>query len=184
MTARSRGARLGAAACTALLLAIGCQRAGVASAAADERDVAIYRAVLAGAESRLVVRTTSAPLEVGEMTTGQRIAMHARDLPGLDPSTVRSFQERNRVSEALPALGGSGVETVAEEEWQAHADSDEPRWNRGVMILSRIGYSREGTQALVYVVKACPLCGGAEYVLLARSGDRWAVVAKAGDWYS
>jgi hypothetical protein len=178
---RTRRARL--AACAAVLLLAACRHGEAAPATPDGQEAEIYRAVLATAESRLVVRTTSAPPEFAG-DARERIKMHRDELSGLDASTVRSFLERNRVSVPLPELGDGRLEMVSEEEWRAHGTSAEPRWNRGVMMLSRIGYSSGGTQALVYVVKACPLCGGAEYVLLTRTGDRWTVTARASDWYS
>lgn len=73
---------------------------------------------------------------------------------------MQSFFSRNRVSEPLPEVDS----TVA--------------W---ISVLSRIGYSDDGAQALAYVTHACPLCGYGQYVLLARSGDGWTVAAAALD---
>lgn len=180
---RGRAPWASLAACTAVLLLAACRHTEAAPRTYDADDAEVYRVVLARAESRLVLRTTSAPPEfVGDAR--ERIAMHGHALPGLQPGTAQSFLERNRRSASLPQLGGSRLELVSEEEWRAAADSRKRRWNRGVMMLSRIGYSRDRTQALVYVVKACPLCGGADYVLLTRTSDRWRVAAEANDWNS
>jgi hypothetical protein len=180
---RSRTRRAAFAVCATVLLLAACRHTGAAPPTRDGQEAEIYHAVLARAESRLVVRTTSAPPEfVGDAM--ERIRMHRNELSGLNTSTVQSFLERNRVSVQLPELGDARVEMVSKEEWSAHLDGRERRWNRGVMMLSRIGYSSDGTQALVYVVKACPLCGGADYVLLTRTGDRWMVTATANDWNS
>jgi hypothetical protein len=51
------------------------------------------------------------------------------------------------------------------------------------IVLSRIGYSRDGAQALVYVTRACHPCGGgSDYVLLSRARGVWTVTARSDVW--
>jgi hypothetical protein len=46
----------------------------------------------------------------------------------------------------------------------------------GYPVFSRIGFSPNGQEALVYFVDVCaPLCGGAAYYLLHRVGDGWEI---------
>jgi len=188
---RHRRIRPGFAVCAAVVLAGGCRAAGVPLAPAGEQDAAVYREVLATAPTRTVLRTTSAPLDLaGEAK--ERIAMHSAELNDLQPGTVRSFLDQNLTEASLQELGDSTLVWVSEEEWHAwmqqpresREGGETERWRHGVMRLSRIGYSRDSKQALVYVVHACPLCGSGTYVLLTRVGDRWSIAAEAADWFS
>ncbi|HEX2081340.1 MAG TPA: hypothetical protein VHG08_26790 [Longimicrobium sp.] len=157
----------------------------------DQHDAAIYRVVLASTQSRIVQRSTAGPLEsMGDVA--ERIAMHADALPGLDGSTIRSFLARHRMETPVPDLGDSSIVWMSREEWRAFAgrrngwaalDERHPG-NAGVILLSRVGYASDGTQALVYVTTACPLCGSGEYVLLARRGNGWTITGRAQDWVS
>jgi hypothetical protein len=194
---RFRARRLGFAACAAVLLAAGCGPSAPSPAAwpepthspapADERDAAVYRAVLAGAPTRTVLRPTGSPSLFTDDVPNS-IAANAPNLPGLDPGTARSFLDLDRTQTSLPELGDFSVVWVSEAEWRASMESVDARrmerWRHGVMRLSRIGYSDDRTQALVYVAHVCPLCGSGGYVLLARTGGRWSIVAESQDWVS
>ena len=51
--------------------------------------------------------------------------------------------------------------------------------------FSRIGYDRSHQRALVYVAHYCPLCGGADYVVVARDPQRgWSIVDRCLVWVS
>ncbi len=157
----------------------------------EQHDAEIYRVVLASAGSRIVQRSTAGPLEsMGNVR--ERLEMHAGGLPGLDRSTIRAFLANHRIETPVPELGDSSIVWMSREEWRAFAgrrdgwaelDERYPG-NAGVILLSRVGYSRDGAQVLVYVTTACPLCGSGEYVLLARGGNGWTIVARAQDWVS
>ncbi|HEY0763366.1 MAG TPA: hypothetical protein VGD61_13435 [Pyrinomonadaceae bacterium] len=55
----------------------------------------------------------------------------------------------------------------------------------GLIVLSRVGFSRAMNQALVYIQHGCGgLCGTGHYVLLEKSGDRWQVVKRNMVWIS
>jgi hypothetical protein len=55
----------------------------------------------------------------------------------------------------------------------------------GFNSLSRVGFDKAKSQALVYFVNWCrPLCGTGSYLLLERAPDGWAVKESAGIWIS
>lgn len=57
--------------------------------------------------------------------------------------------------------------------------------SRGFFSLSRVGFSDDGTQALVYYEQECgSLCGVGEYVLLQKIEGRWIVIGVKGVWIS
>jgi hypothetical protein len=155
-------------------------------------DVDVYRAVLASTPSRLVQSTTQPPLEFSGKSA-DRIALLAGQLHPLDASTVRSFLARNRDSVRLPNLEDPTVVWIAAEEWRALANQpggwEEIRGrapgSNAVVTISRPGYSRDASLALVYVIAVCEgLCSESHYVLLSRDGGEWKVVARAQDWVS
>lgn len=55
---------------------------------------------------------------------------------------------------------------------------------RPVLLLARPGHDARRTQALVYGITACPLCGGAFFSLLRRDGEQWTVVRRSAEWHS
>jgi hypothetical protein len=156
-------------------------------------DAAVYRAVLAaeraGGVLRPVVQRTSEPaLEFVAERVSPRIVTRVPTMRGLDSSTVRSFLALNSQVAPIPDLRDTSVSWVNREEWRAwpygwseffarHPDSG------GVIVFSRVGYSRDGAQALVNVTRACPPCGGvSDYVLLSRAGGAWTVTARSNVW--
>lgn len=55
----------------------------------------------------------------------------------------------------------------------------------GLISLSRVGFSRNGNLALVYMGKSCgPLCGDGTFYLLARRNGAWVVKNEAPWWIS
>lgn len=54
----------------------------------------------------------------------------------------------------------------------------------GYITLSRAGFSFDGKEALFYTEHICGLCGGGEFVLMRKHGDRWAVVNRYSTWVS
>ena len=56
--------------------------------------------------------------------------------------------------------------------------------NLGYFSLSEVGFSADGTQALVHFDHICGLCGHGEDVLLRKVGGRWVIEATASTWIS
>ena len=57
--------------------------------------------------------------------------------------------------------------------------------SEGITAFSRVGFSRDGTQALVYRSNSCSMvCGGGEVILLQKSGGSWSVLDTLEVWAS
>jgi len=57
------------------------------------------------------------------------------------------------------------------------------RTSIGYIVLSRIGFNRDHSQALLYTEKACgPGCGEGCYVILGKQGDAWSVKHTVALW--
>jgi hypothetical protein len=57
--------------------------------------------------------------------------------------------------------------------------------SQGFMSLSRIGFNKDSTQALVYVGNVCGgLCGSGQFFFLVKAGNRWTVKLLATTWVS
>jgi hypothetical protein len=51
--------------------------------------------------------------------------------------------------------------------------------------LSRVGFNKEKTQALIYYTYVCGgLCGQGQYILLTRKDDKWTIEKESGTWIS
>jgi hypothetical protein len=70
-----------------------------------------------------------------------------------------------------------------EKGWAAFRDRFGGAW--GLIRLSRVGFSLDGTQALMSMSGSCgPLCGSGDYVLLRKIDGRWRVAARVMAWIS
>ena len=55
----------------------------------------------------------------------------------------------------------------------------------GIITLSRVGFSADGSRALLSVSDTCgPLCGSGDYVLLEKTEGKWRIVASIRAWIS
>ncbi|HEX6368075.1 MAG TPA: hypothetical protein VF006_04020 [Longimicrobium sp.] len=156
-------------------------------------DAAVYRAVLTAERARglirpLVQRTSEPVLEFGGADLAERLAKLPIALQGLDETTVRSFLALNGHVTRIPDLRDTTVSWVSREEWRAWGYGWDQylaldRDSAGVIVFSRVGYSRDGTQALVYVTRPCNPCGGwSDYVLLSRTRGVWTVTDRWTEW--
>jgi hypothetical protein len=55
----------------------------------------------------------------------------------------------------------------------------------GLLTFSRVGFSTDGAQALLYVSSNCGgLCGGGYYVVMERHNGRWVIEKEINVWVS
>jgi hypothetical protein len=160
--------------------------AQVCAAALDARYVA--DATLLGREVRLllVAGKTSADLERfrerrGEMRLASREVLDDFEAKNRQPVAVNAdFGLKTRTL----AVSGDEVRRLAQVK-DGGIDSEPLREKypdaSGVITLSRVGFNRDMTEALVEVVRGlCGKgCGEGAFVLLAREGGRW----KVRDYY-
>jgi hypothetical protein len=190
---------LGLALGLALCLSAASAAAQDAAPVPEQDDVAIYRAVLAPevddyVRRRVIQRTTEPVMDLPAegLSVVRRLAMHAPGLPGLDTSTVRAFLALHREVVDLPDLGDTTLSWVSDDEWRSLVRTaqgwstffDRYPESGGVTLLSRIAYSADGSQALTYVARVCPLCGGSDYFLLSCVNGQWRIIARVEDWRS
>lgn len=116
-------------------------------------------------------------------------------LPGLEEETLADFQAQNRESHPLTDDFDLSVEVVliGEEELD-QIFGDMEGWDtfyatypdsQGRMTLSRVGFNRQGTQALVYVGNQSHwLAGTGHLVLLAGENGVWTLQGEVTLWIS
>jgi hypothetical protein len=161
-------------------------------------EVAVYaaaiRAYLGRNPDPLVLADQTALDLGGDITT--TLAELAQQLPGLAPETLASLGARNSRSEPVRpdmALPFRYV-LISPEEERAIFQSDGGGWDefyrrypnaQGIMRLSRVGFSGDVTQAVVYVGNQSHyLAGAGYYYLLARENGAWRVVTSVMTWIS
>jgi hypothetical protein len=92
------------------------------------------------------------------------------ELSGISPETVEDFKERNSQAYLLRCVNRPDGKT---------AKLRKSRGGNGSTSFSRIGFDREGSEALVYDYWQAVgnYCGG-EFVLLRKKAGKWEVVKK------
>jgi hypothetical protein len=56
--------------------------------------------------------------------------------------------------------------------------------NQGLIVFSGVGFNRSRTQAVFYVDHVCGLCGGGQYVLMAKIAGTWRIQDEHSTWVS
>lgn len=57
--------------------------------------------------------------------------------------------------------------------------------SQGILALSRVGFSTDGTHALLYASNHCGgLCGGGSYVVMEKRGSHWVIGKEIEMWIS
>ena len=163
-------------------------------------EAQVYAAVLdtlyasAGSNERAVQDSTVAPIVLpfpGEdISLASAVRSHERQLPGVRLDTQSDFLRRATDAVTLPAQLPTRLRVawVPPEVARAAGERIATFYDEiptSVTQLSPIGFSRDSTQALLYLSERCPgLCGHGEYVLLERTDDGWRVVARSQAWLS
>jgi len=114
------------------------------------------------------------------------------DFEWLRSETLAAFWRANRTEHALsmPFLLPVDHRTVRGDLWAMWSDMESPVFNRvpgsnGVIGLSRVGFDRQGDQAMVFVEYACGgNCGEGFLVVLERGPRGWSVVELLKEWVS
>lgn len=91
-------------------------------------------------------------------------------LPGVAPETLASYRERNGSAYLLRCVDRPGGRTAKLKKYSGGNAST---------YFSRIGFGREGKEALVYSAWAAVgnYCG-AEFILLRKNADKWEIVKR------
>src|SRR6185295_11844935 len=172
-----------------LVLAMGCQAQDAVFLETAAAESSFYSAVLGAADSSnatIVVSRQTRNFVVGDTDAHRQAAF--RSVPELWEDTVTSFERRNSAPVDLGNLVlARNVALMDEEELaagfvenvrQGWKDFHErfPQYGQ-IVMLSRVGFSKDGRQALVYCHRSVGPTEGIGYlVLLQRTDDKWRVL--------
>jgi hypothetical protein len=163
-------------------------------------EAEVYRIALAAMQFEPLGSTSrkhaliAAPFDPGVMWRGLSEAA-IKNAPYLDPKrrltyakpeTVESFLAAIETQRPVPPDIGRLAAFLLVDERQARAVTARDGWRAferrhalapGIVSVSRIGFDRSGSQALLYVSFVCGLlCGHDDFVLLERGDAGWHVV--------
>jgi len=195
-----------------LLSTIGClQRTAGRQQVTESRDKDVYTALLDSVftepdkrhgDGVVIGDSTSASVYEENYMVSRRstdigfVAELFRDFGYVDSTAVRSFENRNRSSVAIPQLSPSRGRVVRAHsstldslprELKAHWRAFYELYPRsaGLISLSTVGYSSNGDVAIVMVGQACgALCGRGYLIGLRRKGGKWYVATIKPTWVS
>jgi hypothetical protein len=154
-------------------------KTSVTSPSADE--YAVYSDLI---NSRYVQDDVSL-IVIEDQTSGESDGV--RGLQGLDGDLLEDYQAKNRMAYGLERLFNlkTSYELISEEDALDTLSDYEGAWDmfydiypdsQGILILSRVGFDKNKTQALAYACnQAGPAAREGSYYLLARKGDCWKV---------
>ena len=190
----------------AFLLALGCARGSqLGSSNFKTADVDVYRAVLdsmfvphsVSRITRLVVQDSTTVRRREELVGG--VIERLFRLPGVDSTAVRDFEARNRSALSLNALKqfklAVPIVFVSSETLKTLPQTDADKYweefyrrypgSSGHIAFSAIGYSADGSLAVLMIDRGCGgLCGHGYIVSVRRSGGKWRVASIQGTWVS
>ena len=114
--------------------------------------------------------------------------------PTLQRTTVDAFRETNGQQTTFQRSFHTAVDYELVDSTQLDSVSKNRSWpafykrfpgSPGLVRLSRVGINADGTQALFYASHTCSgLCGGGEYVVMARRDGRWLIEKEIETWIS
>jgi hypothetical protein len=137
--------------------------------------------------------TTFTPYRSNLIETLQRVK---EKIPALDEETLKNFQSQNEQSYLLQRLFklDANYVLISPEKIGDYFGKDGGWWpayykdypeSQGLMMVSRVGFNSEMTQALVYASnQSGDLAGEGFFVLLARDKGVWKVKKKVFIWIS
>lgn len=168
-----------------------------AQQAAGEEQ-AVYAAVLASLYDApfYVLLSTTATDPVGVENTAETLAFALDNLPGVLPETGQDFLQRNADETALAAdmLLGAPYVLLTRQEMSDLFSENQNGWEAfyqghpdapGITSLSRVGFSPDLTQALVYVgTQSHWLAGSGTFLLLEKVDGSWTLRQQVMTWIS
>ena len=119
----------------------------------------------------------------------------ARFLSRISPDTKQDWTDRNKEHTRLPSPCHLAPECVVFEVADiAPLVKNDRAWrgfmkkhpnSPGIVVVSRIGFNRDRTEAIVYIGRACgTICGEGEYARLVKLNNSWTVEDHTVVWLS
>jgi hypothetical protein len=116
-------------------------------------------------------------------------------LAKISPDARQEYTQNNRVSEKLPSPCHLAPECIAENAGDlALQVKNEKAWAKffkkypntlGIVLVSRIGFNSDHTEAVVYTSYACgTMCGQGEFARLVKRNGAWTVEDSTVVWIS
>jgi hypothetical protein len=144
----------------------------------------------------ILIETTSIGVPPGLLTkVSVQGEQTTRFLARLSPETRQDYSDRNKEHARLPSPCHLAPDCVVFDVADiAPLVKNDRAWRGfmkkhpnapGVVVVSRIGFNRDRTEAIVYVGRACgSICGEGEYVRLVKLKNSWAVDDHTVVWLS
>jgi hypothetical protein len=118
-----------------------------------------------------------------------------KEAPALDPTTLEAFRKMNTEQAALRRSFQLGIDYDLVDAGQIDAIFKNGGWwpeyyrafpgSQGELTLSRVGFSGDGKQALLYASNSCGgKCGSGDYVLMQKREGRWVIAKEIIMWVS
>ena len=136
---------------------------------------------------QVVVKSTTS---VGEnLRIKARYAFDSRaNFDQLDGSTRVSYLVRNlfptRIQAHFRLPRFATVAIASNSDYVSPEFQREFPHNQGLIVLSGVGFNRTRTQAVFYIDHFCELCGGGQYVLMAKIDGNWHLQDEHSTWVS
>jgi hypothetical protein len=117
-----------------------------------------------------------------------------KKVPLLEPATTDAFRKANAQQASLRRSFDHGIDYELVDSAQLDSIFKSGDWpayykqfpgSQGILALSRVGFSADGTQSLFYVTNRCGgLCGAGFYVVMEKRDGGWAIVKEIETWVS
>jgi hypothetical protein len=173
--------------------------------AAKDDDVAVYSAVFAdvfqatsGTQIMIVDHTSKGVPPGMWAVTSVQSADTAKFMAKLGADTRQDYQLKNKQSVPLPGpcrlTPQCGYYNVVDLTGIVGMDKGkmEKGWKEfkkryptapGIFVVSRIGFNRDHTEAVLYAAKACGnLCGDGQFIWIVRRDGSWVVAGQTTAW--
>lgn len=149
-------------------------------------DYAVYAAVLGSRTRTLVSRDLIPARDLPDRRWWARDRSSWASIEAPQPSldTLEDFQQVNRrlLQLDVAPLASLPVILKTNRELRQLKKRDDQLWVP-VVHMSRVGFNREWTEAVVYVQYMCgPWCGGGGFILLGKVDGTWRIRASRSSW--
>ncbi|MDD3297210.1 MAG: hypothetical protein PHU64_07650 [Candidatus Omnitrophica bacterium] len=144
----------------------------------------------------LLVRDHTAVHREGD-SFRQELSFLASEIPGIKEETINDFLSKNIKAYPLSEFSSQKqkYKIISQDELDSLFESKQPRWSRfrqkypeakGIFTLSRVGFSPDRTQALVYVANQWDsYSGSGNYIFLVKTGQGiWKIQKIIKGWHS
>lgn len=166
----------------------------------DESGVytALFQEIYQAANDRPIVLSDQTALGVppGMIAKIPVQGLQTKDfLDKVSPEAKADYAQNNRTSEKLPSVCHLAPKCFAENAGDLAVEVKNAKaWSKffkkhpntpGIVVVSRIGFNGDHTQAVVYTGYSCgTLCGQGEYARLVKNNGAWVVTDRTVVWIS